>query len=70
MIKNPLLFGLISDHPQCDLIDGLIGIDFPLDEYNTIYNPALIPTRDFSHKFIFKEIERGFFSARGQLLHS
>lgn len=47
--------GCVNYHPLCTDIDSLTGIDFPLDEYNTIYDPTLIPTSYFSHKFIFQE---------------
>ena len=40
---------------MCTKTESLLGIDFPLDEYNTKYDPTLIPTKDFSHKFLFKE---------------
>ena len=46
---------MISDHPQCEFIDSLLGLNFPSDEYNTIYYPRLLPTFEFSHRFIFKE---------------
>ena len=49
------IFFLISDHPQCEFIDSLLGLNFPSDEYNTIYYPRLLPTIEFSHRFIFKE---------------
>jgi len=47
--------GCVNYHPLCTKTESLLGIDFPLDEYNKIYNPTLIPTRDFSHRFLFKE---------------
>jgi len=47
--------GCVNYHPLCDFIDKLIGIDFPSGDYNIIYEPALLPTTDFSHRFIFKE---------------
>jgi len=47
--------GCVNYHPLCPDIESLLAIDFPLDEYNKIYKPTLIPTRDFSHKLIFEE---------------
>jgi len=52
--------GCVNYHPQCDFIDGLLGINFPLDEYNTIYDPALIPTQEFSHRLIYKESSKDY----------
>ena len=55
MVEQSFTIYLLTDHPQCDFIDGLFGLNFPLDEYNTVFKPALIPTQDFSHRFVFKE---------------
>lgn len=56
--KCPYDEGCVNYHPKCDFIDGLLGINFPLDEYNTIYNPVLIPTTEFSHRLVFKEFSK------------
>jgi len=48
--------GCENYHPQCNSIESLRGIDFPLNEYNVMYRPVLIPTTDFSHKFVLKEV--------------
>jgi len=47
--------GCVNYHPLCDFIDKIIAINFPSEEYNKIYEPSLLPTIEFSHKFIFKE---------------
>jgi len=47
--------GCVNYHPICEDINKIIAIGFPLEEYNKIYEPWLIPTFEFSHKFIFQE---------------
>jgi len=47
--------GCVNFHPLCDFIDKIIAIGFPSDGYNKIYEPSLLPTISFSHRFIFKE---------------
>lgn len=53
--KCPHTEGCIDYHPLCSDIESLLGIDFPLEEYNKLYKPTLIPTREFSHKYLFNE---------------